>query len=71
MISQVVANVHLFHLAVFLLHFQENILEKAVVVLLQLDVGYVFRDFRQRGGVLRVSITVLKDDSLRASGLIV
>ena len=71
MIPQVVANVHLFHLAVFLFHFQEDVLKKAVVMPLQLYVGDVVRHLRHRSGILRISITVLQDDSLRACGFVV
>jgi len=71
MIAQVVAYVHLFHLPVFVLHLHEDIFEKVVVVLLHFDFGNGVRPFRRGGGILRIAITVLQDDSLREGGLVV
>ena len=40
MITQVIADIHLFYFSIFVLHLDENILEKVVVVRLHFHVGY-------------------------------
>merc|ERR1719334_1631725 len=71
MISQVVADVHLFDLAVLVLHLQKYVLEKVIVVLLSLDVRDAVRQFRRGGRVLRVAVAILQDDRLGEGGLVV
>jgi len=70
-IAQVVANVHLFHLAVFVFHFQEDVLEKVIVVLLLFDVRDGGSGLGRRSRVLQVAITILEDDGLGESGFVV
>ena len=71
MIAEIIADVHLFHLPVLILHLEKYVFEEVVVVLLHLHVGDRVRDLGGSGGVLRIAITVLKDDGLRESRLVV
>jgi len=71
MIAEIIADVHLFHLAVLALHLEEYVLEEVVVMLLQLQVrdgtGYLGRS----SCVLRISIAVLEHDGLGKCGFVV
>jgi len=71
MIAQIVADVHLLHFSVFVFHFEEDIFEKVIVVLLLFDVGDRGSRFRRRCRVLQVTITILEDDGLREGGFVV
>jgi len=71
MIAQVIADVHLLHFSVFVLHFEEDVFEKVIVVLLLFHVRHGRCGLSRRRRVLQVPITVLEDDGLGESGFVV
>jgi len=77
-IPEIVANVHLLDLPIFVLEFHENILEKVIEVELSLFVGHGYdarhrglSSVRRLGGVLGVLVQVLEEDGLGKGGLVV
>ena len=71
MIAQIVADVHFLHFSVLVLHFQEDVFEKVIVVLLLLHVRDERGRLRRSGRVLQVAVAILKNDGLRKGGFVV
>lgn len=65
-VSEVVADVHLLHLPVLLLHFCENLLKKFIIVFLHLDIAHSTAQTVSRlGRVLRVTVNVQEGNGLK------
>ena len=71
MVSQIVTDVHLLNFAIFVLHFQKDVLEEVVVMLLHFYVGNGVGHFRRSCGILGVAVAILKHDGLREGGFVV
>lgn len=70
-IAQIITHVHLLHLAVLLLHFREDFLEKLIIMLLHFHIAHgTARGVGCLSTVLRVTVDVLDQDGLAESWFI-
>lgn len=73
-VTQIIANVHLFNFAILVLALHEHILEEVVIMFLHLligDVGHQMRSIRRLGGILRVDVQILEKYCLREGWFVV
>lgn len=72
MIAEVVANVHLFDFAVFVLELNEDVFKKVIKVFLHFFFGHIrMRAISRLSGILRIVVEILEKDCLRECWLIV